>query len=466
MRRRVSIDETPRRRANPGGQAQFVDDWTHRYVALEGGWGAGKSYAGAGKLVTLHAHNAFDDAGQPTFVPSAVIAPTFPNAMDFDVPAIQAALDDAGIPHRWRASGSVSRGKYAAPAIVIDAFGTAANPSVILVRTAEAPDRITGWEVGAYWGDEAARWPEDKLNPKRDPGIQIRGRLRHPRARFLQGLYTYTNEGDHTRVYEDFHEGRPDHALYRASTHENPVVAGFLASIQTSLTEEMRLQYIDGGAASLRGKAVYRYFDAARNVDEAVAFDRALPAHLCFDFNISPGMHVLIGQEWPARDLLTVTHEIHGPGMDVREAMVVAITMLRELCGPKVGEIQLFGDATGQSRWAGTGESCWGIVRQALTAANIPFRFRVPGENPPVSDRVNAFNLALCDGTGRGHWKCHPRCKRLIEDLRKLRFDERGEVNKKERHLSHPSDAEGYRVHFIRPVRVTSAAASGGRFGV
>jgi hypothetical protein len=27
------------------------------------------------------------------------------------------------------------------------------HPSVILFRTADAPERITGWEVGAGWGD-------------------------------------------------------------------------------------------------------------------------------------------------------------------------------------------------------------------------------------------------------------------------------------------------------------------------
>jgi hypothetical protein len=79
---------------NCGGQADFAFDDHHRYVALAGGWGSGKTWIGACKLIRLHAYNAFDDAGQPTFVPSAVVAHTYQNAMDYDVPAIQDALAD------------------------------------------------------------------------------------------------------------------------------------------------------------------------------------------------------------------------------------------------------------------------------------------------------------------------------------------------------------------------------------
>jgi hypothetical protein len=464
MAREIHIVDEPARVANVGGQGDFCDDWTHRYIALEGGWGSGKTWAGARKLVALHMHNARTRDGDATFVPSAVVAPSYPNAMDFDVPALQEACEDAGLSCRWVGQGSIGRGKYAGPGLVLDDLGMRSNPSVILVRTAESPDKITGWQVGAYWADEAARWPEDWTDPKRDPGIQIRGRLRHPKARFLQGMYTYTNEGDHTRVHTEFAASRPDHAVFRSRTRENPLMVEFATSMAATLPPDLVDQYLEGGAASFKGQRIYRYFEKSKNVNPALKLDPSKPIHLSFDFNIAPGMHVELGQHWEERDLFTVCAEVHRPNMDTRDATEEAIKLLLAACGGKPRhDVHIFGDASGSNRWAGTGESCYSIVRGALDAAKIPFRFRVPAANPAVVDRVNAFNVALCDASGKVHWQCHPSCTRLIEDCAKLKWDKRGELDKAQRNLSHPSDAEGYRVHFLRPIRMQSTASGSGR---
>src|SRR5438067_13081064 len=82
---------------NLGGQGRFLDDYTHRYCALAGGWFAGKTWAGARKLVGLHLLNAFDAKGEPTFVKSAVIAPTYQLANGFDLPEIKKALGEMNL---------------------------------------------------------------------------------------------------------------------------------------------------------------------------------------------------------------------------------------------------------------------------------------------------------------------------------------------------------------------------------
>ena len=467
MPRQLLIDRMPAHNPNDGGQRDFARDWRHRYVALEGGWGSGKTWIGARKLLALHLHNAFDATDSATFVASALIAPSYGNAADFAVPALRDAIEATGLSSDYRASGTIC-GSIAAPALVFPDLGTVDHPSAILIRSADAPEKITGWEVGAYWCDEAARFPEDWTDPKRDPLIQIKGRLRHPKAVLRQGLYTYTNEGDHTRVYRAFHSGSDNHALYRAASRENPAIAEWAKEMESTLTPELREQYLEGRAISLAGERVYRYFEESRNVDVSLALNFSAPIHVALDFNIAPGMHVEIGQHDEARDLLTVTHEIHERGLDVRGAMDRLERLIRaELRGAKVPEIHLFGDATGGSRWAGTGQSCYDIVRTHLDGIGWRFRYRVPASNPFVVDRSNAFNLALCAPDGTVHWKCHPRCARLIEDLRTLKFDARGEVDKRQRNLSHPSDAEGYRVHYLRPVRVLqSGTASGGRWSI
>jgi len=454
----IAIDAQPASRPLGKGQAAVASDWTHRFVAAQGGWMAGKTWVGARKLVSLHIYNAFDDLGEATYVPSVCVAPTYSNAMDFMVPELQDALRESGLAWRWRASGSIAQGRFSAPAFVLPDLGTAKNPSVILIRTAVQPERITGWQAGAGWGDEPARWPTDPADPKRDPIMQLRARVRHPRARFLQLLFTYTNEGDVTRIYEEFHSGHPDHALYTLPTKENPLAADFYEMQRSLLPPLLARQYLEGEAINMRGGKVYPDFDASKHVDEMLELSPNLPVHLALDFNIAPGMHGEIGQFWPDKDLFTVVHEIFAPRMTVRELVdeVARVLLGTEGKWRWPGPLEIFGDATGRAESASTGESCYGVLTQELQARNIPYRIRVPRANPPVVDRVNAFCAALQDAEGVVHWKCHPRCRELIADLRELNRDASGRIAKADPMRSHASDAEGYRIAYLRPARITA----------
>lgn len=469
--RELHVVASETRRPWPGTpQQQFAEDWAHSFVSLEGGWGAGKTWVGARKLMSLHIHNAFDDDGRATYVPSAVVAPTYSNALDFDVPEIMDACREMGLAARYQSSGSVG-GQFSGPAFVLPDLGTKARPSVIIVRSADAPARITGWEVGAGWGDEPARWPEDRHDPTRDAYIQFCGRVRHPQARLVQIMFTGTNEGDATRIYEEFHAGRPEFAVYRMPTADNPTMAEFVARQKEVLTPELAAQYLDGGAITLRGAKLYPSFDRSVHVNDALAIDTQRPLHVCLDFNIAPGMHAELGHYIQERDMYVVVDEIHGPRMDVRGVMLHLrdkIEALRDARGrwPFPGPLELFGDATGNSEWAGTGESCWGIVRQALHAYQYPHQIRVPRANPPVVDRVNAFNVAMLDMQGDVHWQCSPRCDRLIDDLRRLKRDKLGQIDQSDRRLSHATDAEGYRLAYLRPARLVLDDGIGGRVSV
>jgi hypothetical protein len=167
-------------------------------------------------------------------------------------------------------------------------------------------------------------------------------------------MFTYTNEGDSTRVYREFHSGRPDHALYRASTRENPAVREFYERQSEMLSEQLRKQYLEGEAISLRGARVYPVFDEDPHVDESLSLTDVLPLHVAVDFNIAPGMHAEIGQYRPDRDLFTVVHEIHEPSLDVRGLSQKLQLLIRELGGFKFPQLHVFGDASGSARWAGT----------------------------------------------------------------------------------------------------------------
>lgn len=433
---------------NEGGQSGFMDDYTHRYCALAGGWFAGKTWAGARKLADLHLYNAFDQDEKPTRVKSAAIAPTYQLAQDFIVPELRLAFEEMNLSYRFVADPR----RYC---FVLPDLGTATEPSEILIRTADSPERITGWTVGAIWGDEVARWKVDDTDPQGDPFLQADARLRDPRARFLQFIMTFTHEGDGTRVYRDFEEDpKPDHAIYRAGTFENPHARDFAAVQRQQLTPLLAGQYLDGRAVAFGGSRMYGSFDYNRNIDDGLRLVPEMPLQVALDFNIEPGMHCIVGQHWPQEDLLTSVHEIHEPRMTVKRLAVALRELIEGLGGWQwPGGLQIFGDSTGQSKWAGVGDSCYEVLCESLRLGGVPYQMRVPKMNPNVTDRANAVNCALCDLSGRVRYRIHPRCARLIADYRTMKWNTAGEPDKRDRSRSHASDADGYRVFWLMPIR-------------
>lgn len=433
---------------NEGGQQGFMDDYEHRYCALAGGWYGGKTWAGARKLLDLHVFNAFDQFNQPTFIASAVIAPTYQNAQDFDIPEIKKALDEMNL--SWTFNNDLQKFWF-----ILTDLGTERNPSLIRVRTADKPERLTGWSAGAIWGDEVARWKTNDDDPLQDPLTQADARLRGDTARFLQFMMTFTHEGDTTKVYRDFEESpKPDHVLYRTSTYQNPYAQQFAKAQEAQLSPDLAHQYLMGMAMSIRGQKVYERFDARLNQSDKIQLRDDLPLQMSFDFNIEPGMFAILGQWDPKNEQMTAVHEIHRSRLSVRVLMdELKGWFQKHYGGFRWPLLQIFGDASGSSEWAGTGEDCWTIVKAGLRKAGIPFHFKVPTKNPPVSERAASVNMAFQNMAGRIRYIAHPRCKNLLEDWRKLKWNTDGEIDKSDRKRSHPSDADGYRVHWLLPVR-------------
>ena len=103
---------------------------------------------------------------------------------------------------------------------------------------------------------------------------------------------------------------------------------------------------------------------------------------------------------------------------------------------------------------------------QYADGTKINYRIRVPKANPFVTDRLMAFNVALYSMDSRVHWKCRSSCARLLTDLEELRRADDGGLDKSEDTLSHSSDAEGYRIEYLRPVRAEREEVVGGQHSV
>jgi hypothetical protein len=206
--------------------------------------------------------------------------------------------------------------------------------------------------------------------------------------------------------------------------------------------------------------------NAGGNVDRSAELVSGQPIHVSFDFNRNPGMHVEIGQYFYDRDLFTCCHEIHGPFMKLTASLDELEKLIKRLAGRGENfkwkdapwpELQIFADATGKQDRAETTETAIDMIVNRMRRLGWAYRMRVPVKNPPQRTRVDSFNEALHDQDGDVHYVVNPRCERLMHDFKELRTDEHGLIDKHEEKLSHASDAEGYRVHYLRPVRQVAA---------
>ena len=198
--------------------------------------------------------------------------------------------------------------------------------------------------------------------------------------------------------------------------------------------------------------ALYNGFSEA-NV-EAVAYDPGKPLCFALDFNINPGMHALIGQYCSIADRFDVLAEIHEPRMDLPGCVKVFERWYREHATvPQV--VKVYCDASGkQTSILNKNESLHIVLQNRLTQAGIRHSMHVRASNPPVMERVTSVNDALKDGHGARHVRIHPQCVRLLADMRDMKADEHGGIDKHNAKLSHASDAFGYWVHFVRPLRI------------
>lgn len=199
------------------------------------------------------------------------------------------------------------------------------------------------------------------------------------------------------------------------------------------------------------GKLYSRF--SARNIDPTAALDPILPLHLKFDFNIQPGMHVLIGQYRENEGQFVTTDEIHADALDLNGAMTLFEAWWREKqrAGVVFPEVHIFGDATGQSRNIVTSKSCYDTIAAKLALMRVPHRLRIPRAQPPVLDSIDALNDALCGVDEKVRYRVHPRCVRLVTDYRELNRAPDGLIDKRNQKLSHASDCERYWVHYLRP---------------
>jgi len=427
-------------KALPGAQQDFINDWSP-FVAFFSGFGGGKTWAGAAKglYASCRRYHGFD---------GLAVAPTYSDIETVIVPALTARFAEVGIVLHYH-------GGYPHHLWFMLGRGAKRRKIVIHLRSGQRPDLIHGFECAWAWIDEAARIVQSNV-PTKDLKTQIIGRLRGKGLDKRGGpclFCTGTHEGELSWVAQDFiTKPKPGHVYYQGSTRDNHFIGDFADRLCEQYDSRLVEQYVHGQPVTIAGQRVYYSFSPdlwpAGNVDASIEAGEKRPLLLTLDFNAAPGMHGLVCQERRELDEIWVLDELHRPGLTVP-------SLVRDFA-KRYGEYQVavrvFGDATGRGRDTAIGATAYEHVQQAMMDNGLHAGLSVPKSNPLTEDRYISMNGAFEDGKGR-HVRIHPRCKVLLRDLRTVQRNERGQVDKTQPALTHASDALGYLVHRLRPVR-------------
>ena len=235
--------------------------------------------------------------------------------------------------------------------------------------------------------------------------------------------------------------------------------AAEVAAAKRVLDELTFQQEYYGSFISFEGRAYYPFQEADHC--GMLAYNPGAPLILCFDFNVEPGVAVILQEQFLPNGMpegLTGTGiigEVHIPHNSNTPAVCRRIV---QDWGTHEGEVYCYGDATGGSRGSAKVQgSDWELIKQELLPVfRERLSFRVGRANPPERTRVNAVNSRLKAADG-GEWMmvdpaAAPNVVRDFEGVRLLAGGS-GEIDKRaDPKLSHLTDAIGYYIHSEFPV--------------
>jgi len=211
-------------------------------------------------------------------------------------------------------------------------------------------------------------------------------------------------------------------------------------------------QEYDGSFVNFTGR-VYYAFNREDHAKTRVYYDPTLDLHLCFDFNVDPGIAVAVQEK---NGVSLVINEVYIPK---NSNTLRVCEKLISLYGSHTGNVWCYGDATGGARGSAKVQgSDWDLVKASFRPVfgTERLKFRVPSCNPAERSRVNSMNSRMKPIGGEPKLFVDPvNCPKMIRDLEGVPLLEggSGQIDKaSDKSLTHLSDALGYYVYKRFPV--------------
>ena len=419
LKQRILADALP-------AQREFLGD-THRIVGYIGGFGSGKSWALAAKILFLGMEN-----------PGSVLMacePTFPMIRTVLIPALDEALSQWDIEYSFRASPQ--------PEYTIN---LPSGSFTVLCQSAENYQRIRGQNIAAAVWDECDTSPTETAQKA---GEMLLARMRT--GNFNQLAVASTPEGFRWAYRTFIEQDGPDKKLIKVRTKDNPnLPPEFIPSLERNYPPQLIAAYLNGEFVNLAQCSLYPDFDRSRHYTDAKPSE---------EDTIFVGIDINVGNS-VTQHCVRRGDEFHFFAEAVYRDTQQIAQGLKELYPwhYERGLLTLIPDAASKQRsTAAAQESDMGILKKA------GHHVIAQQSNPLIQDRINAVNVLISQDrlrVGNG-------CKHLIRTLEQHAFDDKGKPEKGGvgmDDLSHAGDAMGYALYRLAGIRQWKVGGHGIRF--
>jgi terminase large subunit-like protein len=338
------------------------------------------------------------------------------------------------------------------------------NGSAIIVKGGFKPENLRGRGLDFVVLDEAADLKADAWNLSLRPALA---------DRLGRAIFFGTPKGrNHLFDYFEIAQSHPgEWASFQFTTAQGRIVnQNELESIGRNMDANLFRQELEAQFTAIGNYRAYLSFQRESNLRPSnirdVRFEPAVPLIWSLDFNVDP-MSMLLMQR--VGDQVNVLEEIVVRSNENTTEAACRIfaehaTPYAAISGRIYGALQvhIYGDASGSQRRTAATDTDWNLIRaffRHFHKGTIEISCRFANINPLVRDRINCVNARLRNTSGQPQLFISPGCKELIRDFEEVCFkvDSTGaptnELNKSDRKRTHMSDALGYYISQVFPLR-------------
>jgi phage terminase large subunit len=367
-----------------------------KYALFCGGLGSGKTYGGAAWAMLM--------SNQYPNTKGLITANSYSQLNKATLPKFFEVLRQNEIEYRFLQKEGIVR----------------IGETEIFTISMENYDILRGIEVGWVWSDECAFYREEAYNV-------LIGRIRDRKGP-CQWKGTTTPNGFNW-LYTKFVEAPvPQSRVIYSKTVDNVsnLTETYVNTLRANYDTRLAQQELEGQFVNLSSGKVYYAFDRTKNCKEVN--ERHQTIYCGLDFNVHPLCGVF---GYQSSDKIYISNELYQEDSNTFKAA-------REICEryPSTA-VSVIGDDSGKKRKTSSNSTDYEILRRANLLVDYKFK------NPEIKDRYNNMNRLF----EHGMVVIDPRCKKLIEDLEKLTYDNKDPM------LSHISDALGYMCWKLNPLR-------------
>lgn len=298
-----------------------------------------------------------------------------------------------------------------------DKFIKFKNGSEILFSQLDDPEKFKS--LNLHWAEveEASQVGDDAIK-------QLIGRLRNTYrgkdwSDFRYRLFGHTNpQADKGWIHERFVENKlPNYRLIIAPTTNNIYLPEhFVQSMRESFDEEYFRINVLGEFGDYNSGLVVKGF-SDENIKK-LKYCPNLPLHLTCDFNVDPMMWVIAHID---KENVYYFDEI------VIENATTEMSFkefLRRYPNHN-SSIIINGDASGDNRSTQSEFTNYATMRQLLREHGYTdFKFELRNYNPPILNRIAAFNARVKNASGLRRLFVDKRCKHLLSNIHNLKYKE------------------------------------------